>query len=214
MTKAKPSKPFIIGVAGGSGSGKTTVVENLLKVLRKESKQPVVCISHDDFYRNQDHLPMSERVKTNYDHPSALETDLLIKLLKDLIGGQTIEKPTYDFVTHTRFPKTERIKPAKVIVVEGILLFENKDLRDMFDLKVFVDTDADLRVLRKVERDIKKRGRTFEFVIDQYLKFTRPMHLEFVEPNKRYADIIIPEGGHNTVALDLLLAKVKAVSKH
>lgn len=203
------SKPFFIGVAGGSGSGKTTVVANLIKVLKNHS---VLCISHDDYYRNQDHLPMSERERTNYDHPDSLETDLLVRHLKELAKNHSVQKPTYDFSHHTRSKVTENIDPAKVVIVEGILLFENKELRDMLDLKVFVDTDPDIRVLRRIERDIKERGRTFEFTVDQYKKFTRPMHLEFVEPSKRYADIIVPEGGHNNVALDLLLARVKELA--
>lgn len=203
------SKPFLIGVAGGSGSGKTTVVANLLKVLKNRS---VLCISHDDYYRNQDQLPMSQRERTNYDHPDALETSLLIEHLELLSAGKSVKKPTYDFANHTRSKKTEKIVPAKVIIVEGILLFENKGLRNKFDLKVFVDTDADIRVLRRIKRDIKERGRTFDFVVDQYLDYTRPMHLEFVEPSKRYADIIVPEGGLNNVALDLLLARVKELA--
>lgn len=203
------SKPFFIGVAGGSGSGKTTVVANLTRVLKNHS---VLCISHDDYYKNQDHLPMSQREQTNYDHPDSLETDLLVKHLKELANNQVVDKPTYDFTNHTRSKKTEKIEPTKVIIVEGILIFENKELREMLDLKVFVDTDADIRVLRRIKRDMEERGRTFEFTVDQYQKFTRPMHLEFVEPSKRYADIIVPEGGHNNVALDLLLARVKELA--
>lgn len=203
------SKPFLIGVAGGSGSGKTTVVANLLKVLKKRS---VLCISHDDYYQDQTHLPMAVRHQTNYDHPESLETSLLVQHLKQLSAGRSVAKPTYDFAQHTRSSTTQTLKPAKVIIVEGILLFENADLRKLFDLKVFVDTDADIRVLRRIERDIQERGRTFEFVVDQYQKFTRPMHLEFVEPSKRYADIIVPEGGFNNVALDLLLARVKELA--
>lgn len=203
-------KPFIIGVAGGSGSGKTTVVENLIKVLGKKS---VTFISHDDYYKNQDHLPIEERIKTNYDHPKALETDLLISQLGELIAGKEVQQPTYDFVNHTRSLKTVLLKPNPVIILEGILIFESKKLRNLFDLKVFVDTEDDIRVIRRIKRDIEERGRTFEYVVDQYLKFTKPMHNEFVEPNKRYADIIIPEGGENRVALDLLLTKVKTIIK-
>jgi uridine kinase len=202
------SKPFLIGVAGGSGSGKTTVVDNLIKVLGKKS---VTFISHDDYYKNQDHLSMSKKIKTNYDHPKALETDLLISQLQELIKGKAVQQPTYDFVKHTRSKKTVTLKPNKVIIIEGILIFESKNLRNLFDLKVFVDTDSDIRILRRIKRDIEKRGRTFDYVIDQYLKFTKPMHNEFVEPNKRQADIIIPEGGKNNVALDLLLTKVEKI---
>ncbi|MDH5532994.1 MAG: uridine kinase [Candidatus Pacebacteria bacterium] len=201
-------KPFIIGVAGGSGSGKTTIVENLIKVLGDES---VTCISHDDYYRNQDHLPMKERVKTNYDHPDSLETDLLITKLKGLTAGKAVKQPIYDFVNHTRSKQTTVLQPNKVIIIEGILIFEPKRLRDLMDLKVFVDTEDDIRIIRRIKRDIEERGRTLDFVVDQYLKFTKPMHEEFVEPNKRYADIIIPEGGRNNVALDLLLTKVNTL---
>jgi uridine kinase len=204
------SKPYIIGVAGGSGSGKTTVVENLIKVLGKKS---VTFISHDDYYKSQDQLPMEERIKTNYDHPQALETDLLISQLNELLLGRETHQPTYNFVKHTRSEKTVTLKPNPVIIVEGILVFESKKLRDLFNLKVFVDTEADIRIIRRIKRDIEERGRTFEYVVDQYLKYTKPMHNEFVEPNKRYADIIIPEGGKNTVALDLLLTKMKTIIK-
>jgi uridine kinase len=204
-----PDFPFIIGVAGGTGSGKSTVVQNLVSTVKGLS---VSCISHDDYYRNQSHLEMDVRKQTNYDHPDALETELLIEQLDQLKRGKSILKPLYDFVNHTRSNKTEEIQPTKVIVVEGILLFESVELRNLFNLKVFVDTDADIRILRRIKRDMAERGRTFDFVVDQYLHTTRPMHLEFVEPSKRYADVIIPEGGHNTVALDLLLAKVKQLS--
>lgn len=208
-TKRSP-RPFIIGVTGGSGSGKSTVVENLTKVMKRHS---VVCISYDDYYRDQSQMSMAERQKINYDHPSSLETELLVAQLRQLIAGETVQKPTYDFVQNTRAKKTITLKPAKVIIVEGILLFESKELRELLDLKVFVDTDPDMRVVRRIQRDMSLRGRTLEYVIDQYITFTRPMHMEFVEPNKRHADIIIPEGGFNTVALDLLLARVKEIVK-
>lgn len=204
----KSSKPFIIGVAGGSGSGKTTIVDNLIKVLGKES---VTFISHDDYYKNQDHLPVEKRKQTNYDHPQSLETDLLVSQLKKLLSGNKVEQPTYDFVHHTRSKKTKSLEPNKVIIVEGILVFECEQLRNLFDLKVFVDTADDIRIIRRIKRDIQERGRTFEFIVDQYYQFTRPMHLQFVEPSKRYADIIIPEGGENKVALDLLLTKAKTL---
>jgi uridine kinase len=210
MSHAKKfQKPFIIGVAGGTGSGKTTVVKNLMKVLKN---QGVICISHDDYYRDQTEMSMEERVKVNYDHPSALETSLLVEHLKKLVTGQSIRKPLYDFVENNRRTETEVIEPAKVIIVEGILIFESTALRPLFDLKLFVDTDADIRLIRKIRRDIQERGRTLESGIHQYLTATRPMHLEFVEPNKRYADIIIPEGGENQVALDLLLARVNEIT--
>lgn len=205
-----PTQPFIIGVAGGSGSGKTTVVRNLLELVGENSATKIL---HDSYYRDQSHLEMSERVKTNYDHPDSLETTLLIDHLKQLKAGRTVEVPTYDFVNHTRAKTTQQADPKKVILVEGILIFEPAELRQNMDLKVFVDTDGDLRFIRRLQRDTTERGRSVESVIDQYLTTVRPMHLEFVEPSKRYADIIIPEGGENMMALDLLKAKVEAVVK-
>jgi uridine kinase len=201
-------KPFLIGVAGGTGSGKSTVVKNLHKVLKGHE---LICISHDDYYNDQAEMTMEERVKVNYDHPSALETSLLIKHLKALSAGKQVEKPLYDFKENTRKAETETVFPAPVIIIEGILLFESRELRQLMDLKIFVDTDADIRLIRKITRDIEERGRTLESGINQYLTATRPMHLEFVEPNKRYADVIIPEGGENKVALDLVLARVREV---
>lgn len=197
-------QPYLIGVAGGSGSGKTTVVETLMKLLG--SKQ-VVRIAHDSYYRNQSHMEMEERVKTNYDHPLALETELLVEHVQKLLAGESVEIPEYDFVNHTRGSKVHTISPCKVLIIEGILLFESTALRKLFDLKIYVDTDPDLRLARRLQRDVAERGRTFEYSLEQYLKFTRPMHLEFVEPSKRYADIILPEGV-NEPAIDVLVAKV------
>lgn len=202
------SKPFIIGVAGGTGSGKTTVVRNIIKFIAPEK---VLTISHDDYYRDQTHLPFEEREKTNYDHPNSLETELLIQHIKELSEGKSVRKPLYDFSQHTRSSETEEVQPTRVIIVEGILLFECKNLRNLFDLKVFVDTDADIRILRRIKRDMEERGRDFDFIVQQYLSIVRPMHLEFVEPSKRYADIILPEGGENRVALELLLARVREI---
>jgi uridine kinase len=199
-------RPFVIAVAGGSGSGKTTVTEKLMEQL---GERHAVRLSHDNYYRNQDHLPMSERVKTNYDHPQALETMLLVKHLDQLLSGKSVHIPTYDFANHTRAKETIELQPYPVVVVDGILLYESTELRQRFDLKLFVDTDADVRLARRLRRDVAERGRTYEFSLDQYLEFTRPMHIEFVEPTRRYADIIIPEGGFNTVALDVILAKVR-----
>lgn len=190
-------KPFVIGIAGGTGSGKTTVA----KKIQTHFKNRVLYIAHDNYYRNQDHLTLEERKKTNYDHPRALETNLLTKHLKQLINGKSIKMPQYDFVNHTRMKQIINISSKSIIVVEGILTFENKLLRDMFDLKLFVDTDADIRLGRKIIRDIKERGRTLEFVMHQYLTMARPMHDAFVEPSKKYADLIIPEGGENHVAV-------------
>lgn len=201
-------KPFTIGIAGGTGSGKTTVVHNLISLIGSDQ---VVCLSHDDYYLNQDHMTMAERLAVNYDHPSALETTLLVAHLNDLKRGKSIKRPVYSFVENTRLAEVEVVKPAPVIVVEGILLFESPELREALDLKIFVDTDADIRLARRIKRDVKHRNRTPDFVIDQYLTFSRPMHLEFVEPNKRYADIIIPEGGENTMALKVLRAQIREI---
>jgi uridine kinase len=204
-----PTSPFIIGVAGGSGSGKSTVVANLLKMIAPpEAGQKIM---HDNYYRDQSHLPLPERPLTNYDHPDSLETELLIEHLKQLKNGQPVTIPVYDFVHHTRSTESVTVNPAKVIIVEGILIFDSPELRNLLSLKVYVDTDADIRFIRRMRRDVAERGRTVESVIEQYETTVRPMHLEFVEPSKRYADIIIPEGGENTMALELLRAKVAEV---
>lgn len=198
------SRPFVIGVAGGSGSGKTTVVQSLISALGRDE---VAWIAHDFYYRDQQHKSMEQRVSTNYDHPNALETSLLIDHLHTLLSGEVAQIPQYDFVQHTRSNKTLTLQSAKVILVEGILLFESQELRELFDLKVFVDTEADVRLARRLVRDVQERGRTYEYCLEQYMQFTRPMHLEFVEPSKRYADIILPEG-MNAPAIDVLVAKV------
>lgn len=201
-------RPVFIGVAGGTGSGKTTVTQAILSRLPGES---VALIEQDSYYRDLSHLPFSERVKTNFDHPDAFETELLVEHLDRLSRGETIQKPLYDFVTHTRRKETVAVEPRDIIVVEGILVLEDKRLRDRLDIKLFVDTDADVRILRRMVRDINERGRTMESVINQYLSVVRPMHLQFVEPSKRYADIIIPEGGENKVAIDIIAAKISAI---
>lgn len=201
-------RPVFIGVAGGTGSGKTTVTQAILSRLPGES---VALIEQDSYYRDLSHLPFSERVKTNFDHPDAFETELLVEHLDRLSRGETIQKPLYDFVTHTRRRETVAVEPRDIIVVEGILVLEDKRLRERLDIKLFVDTDADVRILRRMVRDINERGRTMESVINQYLSVVRPMHLEFVEPSKRYADIIIPEGGENKVAIDIIAAKISAI---
>jgi uridine kinase len=195
------NKTLFIGIAGGTGSGKTTIV----KKLKEYFKHQIVCLPHDCYYRDQSSLTLADRKKTNYDHPRSLETNLLIEHIKKLQKGKSVLIPTYDFVVHNRTKKTELIKPKPIVIVEGILIFENEELRNMFDIKVFVDTDADIRFGRKIKRDLVERGRTLEFVMNQYLTMARPMHLQFVEPSKRWADIIIPEGGHNQVALKLLI---------
>lgn len=198
----------IIGIAGGSGSGKTSVTSKILKNLEGYS---VALIEQDYYYKNQDHLSFEERLKTNYDHPLAFDNDLLIQNLIDLRNGQTVMVPTYDYTNHTRSKKTITFEPKDVIIIEGIFALENETLRDLMDVKIYVDTDADLRILRRLMRDIKERGRTMESVIDQYLTVVRPMHNQFIEPTKRYADIIIPEGGSNAVAIDIMTTKIQSL---
>lgn len=201
------SKTTIIGIAGGSGSGKTSVTSKILKNLEGYS----VALIEQDYYKNQDHLTFEERLKTNYDHPFAFDNELLIQNLKDLRNGKTVEVPTYDYSNHTRSEKTITFEPKDVIIVEGIFALENSDLRDLMDVKIYVDTDADLRILRRIVRDIEERGRTMESVIDQYLTVVRPMHNQFIEPTKKYADIIIPEGGSNSVAIDIMTTKIQSL---
>jgi uridine kinase len=196
---------ILIGVAGGTGSGKTTVTR---AVKERFGDEEVVLLEQDFYYRAID-LPFDDRARINYDHPDAFDTDLLVEHVRKLMAGEAIEKPIYDFVLHQRRPETLRVEPAHVIILEGILVLENPRLRDLMDIKIFVDTEADLRIIRRLKRDIKERGRTLEAVIDQYLKTVRPMHLQFCEPSKRYADVIIPEGGQNKVALEMFTAKVE-----
>lgn len=199
---------LLIGVAGGSGSGKTTVSQ---AILDRVGRDRIAYLQHDAYYRDRSHLPSAERARINYDHPDSLETDLLIEHLKQLRAGRAIEMPQYDFAQHVRKVETRRVAPRSVILVEGILIFADRTLREMFDIKIFVDTDPDLRFLRRLQRDITERGRTVESVIAQYLDTVRPMHLEFVEPSKRYADVIIPEGGFNTIAIEMIVARINAM---
>ncbi len=199
---------LLIGVAGGSGSGKTTVSH---AILERVGRDRIAYLQHDAYYRDRSALPPAERARINYDHPDSLETDLLIEHLKQLRAGRAIEMPQYDFAQHIRKAETRRVEPRAVILVEGILIFADRALRDLFDIKIFVDTDPDLRFLRRLQRDIAERGRTVESVIAQYLETVRPMHLEFVEPSKRYADVIIPEGGFNTIAIDMVVARINAL---
>ncbi len=201
-------KPIIIGVAGGSGSGKTTVAN---EVYCQFHEQSIVMIEQDAYYKDQDHLPMEERLKTNYDHPLAFDNDLLLQHLKKLKNQEPIGKPVYDYKNHTRSEDVIPVAPREVIILEGILILEDERLRDMMDIKLFVDTDADIRIIRRMMRDINERGRTIESVIDQYTSVVRPMHMQFIEPTKRYADVIVPEGGQNRVAIDLMVAKIKTV---
>ena len=202
------NNPLVIGVAGGTGSGKTTVVR---EIIRNIGRSQVTVLHHDSYYRDVKEMPFEERVRINYDHPDSLETSLLIRHIQQLRDGQSVDVPTYDFAAHLRAAETERMEPRKVIIVDGLLILWDRDLRQMMDIKVFVDTDADLRFIRRLKRDIEERGRSAESVIEQYLTTVRPMHLEFVEPSKRYADVIIPQGGHNLVGVDMLLTKIRSV---
>jgi uridine kinase len=198
--------PITIGVAGGTGSGKTTVA---LKILERVGFDRVAYLPHDAYYRDASDLPPSERAQLNFDHPDSLENDLMIAHLKQLQANQPVDIPVYDFKTHSRTAETRHIDPQPVILVEGILIFADKRLREMMDVKIFVDCDADLRFIRRLQRDIEERQRAPESVINQYLRTVRPMHLEFVEPSKRYADVIIPEGGFNEVAVDMVAARLR-----
>jgi uridine kinase len=198
-------KPFIIGIAGGSGSGKSTVARNVAQALETGS---VAFIDMDAYYLNFAHLPLADRRKINWDHPDAFDWELLVCQLATLAAGEAIDKPVYDFVTHTRSDRTVVVPPARVVVIDGILLFSDPRVRDLCDVKVFVDADADIRLMRRLRRDINKRGRTLEEVLDQYLTTVQPMHLQFVEPSKRYADIIVPRGGHNAIAVEMIVAKI------
>lgn len=197
--------PLVLGLAGGTGSGKTTVAN---EILARVGQTHVSYIAHDAYYKDLSNLPKAQKDLINFDHPNSLETDLMIEHLKELINGNSINLPTYDFSIHTRTDKTITINPNPIILVEGILIFAEPRLRELFDVKLFVDTDADIRLVRRIRRDITERGRTIESVLEQYVKTVRPMHLEFVEPSKRYADIIIPEGGYNKVALDMVTARI------
>jgi uridine kinase len=203
-----PPRPIIIGVAGGTGSGKTTVA---FAILEKVGWNRIALIQHDSYYYDASNLPLEERARLNFDHPDALETPLLVEHLKALRNGEPVQIPTYDFRTHTRLAETRLVNPEPVILVEGILIFAEPALRELFDVKIFVDADADIRFMRRLERDLKDRGRSLDSVVEQYMTTVRPMHLEFVEPSKRYAHVIIPEGGHNTVALDMVVARVQTL---
>jgi uridine kinase len=201
-------RPLVIGIAGGSGSGKSTVAS---VILRRVGARRIAFLMHDAYYRDLSHLPLEERVKENFDHPDSLDTPLLVQHLQELRARRAVEMPVYDFKDYTRTTETQRIDPRAVIIVEGILIFAEPELRKLFDVKLFVDTDADIRFIRRLQRDIAERGRTADSVIRQYLGTVRPMHLEFVEPSKRYADVIIPEGGLNAVAMDMVVARVESL---
>jgi len=201
-------KPVVIGVAGGSGSGKTSVTKSIYEHFKGHS---ILMLEQDFYYKDQSDLPFEERLNTNYDHPLAFDNDLLYEHLQLLLDHKTIEKPIYDYKLHTRSKDVMLVEPKDVIILEGILILEDKRLRDLMDIKLFVDTDADLRIIRRILRDIKERGRSIDSVIDQYLSVVRPMHNQFIEPTKRYADIIIPEGGQNHVAIDLMVTKIQTI---
>jgi uridine kinase len=199
---------LVIGIAGGSGSGKTTLANLILERIGKER---IAYLPHDAYYKDLSALPRNQRAAINFDHPDSLDTDLLIEHIKDLKANKPIDLPIYDFKTHSRTQETLYIEPRQVIMVEGILIFTDPTLRELLEVKIFVDTDSDLRFIRRLERDIQERGRTTEMVIRQYLATVRPMHLEFVEPSKRYADVIVPEGGLNAVAMEMVAARLEAL---
>ncbi len=201
-------RPIVIGVTGGSGSGKTSVSR---KILEHFPDLTIVKIDQDFYYKDQSDLPFEERLKTNYDHPFAFDSDLLVEHLQKLINFESIEEPVYDYERHTRSDKTIHLEPKDVILIEGILILEDERLRDLMDIKVYVDTDDDLRILRRIKRDMEERGRTLDSVINQYLSVVKPMHHQFIEPTKKYADIIIPEGGSNVVAIDLMTTKIASI---
>ena len=202
-------QPVVIGVAGGSGSGKTTVVRRIVEAV---DPSRVTVLDHDRYYRDRNDLRLEERASLNYDHPDSLETDLMVKHVLELRAGRAIEAPMYDFARHARMPATETLAPARALIVEGILIYTDPALRKLIDVKVYVDTDDDTRFIRRLRRDIAERGRTVESVIEQYMSTVKPMHLEFVEPSKRYADIIVPLGGHNLVAIDMLLTLIRGLT--
>ena len=201
-------KVIVIGIAGGTGSGKSTMVRK----IEEEFKEQITMLCHDFYYKRHD-IPFEERKKLNYDHPNSFDTDLMIEHIKMLKEGKEIERPVYDFTIHNRVDETVKVSPAKVIIVEGILIFENKELRDLFDIKVYVDTDADVRILRRILRDVNQRGRTLDSVVTQYLTTVKIMHEQFVEPSKKFADVIVPEGGFNIVALEMLKERIYSLLK-
>ena len=202
--------PLVIGIAGGSGSGKTTVAQ---EILQRVGPDRIAFLQHDAYYKDLSGLPPVQRAAVNFDHPNSLESELMIRHIEQLKRGEPVELPIYDFATHSRTKESFTVQPRAVILIEGILIFVEPALRDICDVKIFVDTDSDLRFIRRLQRDIAERGRTEEMVVRQYLATVRPMHLEFVEPSKRYADVIIPEGGMNVAALDMVVARVEALLK-
>ena len=204
----RENKPVIIGVTGGSGSGKTTVSRAIFEQLHGHS---LLMLQEDSYYNDQSDMPFEERIKTNYDHPNAFDTELLVKQLKDLLDWKTIEKPIYDYTEHTRSSEVEKVEPKEVIILEGILVLNDPALRDLMDIKIFVDTDDDIRIIRRIQRDIEERGRSLQSVIDQYKSTVKPMYHQFIEPTKRYAYMIVPEGGENQGAIGLLVTKARDI---
>jgi uridine kinase len=202
------SRPLLIGIAGGTGSGKSTVARKIADGLPADS---VAVIDHDSYYRDRSDLTFDERSKLNFDHPDALDNDLLVEHLEALREGRGVDVPNYDFKTHSRQPDRRRVEPPRILIVEGILVFVEERVRRLLDVKIFVDTDADIRVFRRIRRDLEQRGRSFQMVREQYYATVRPMHLQFVEPSKRWADLIVPEGGDNHIAIDLILGKLRHV---
>jgi uridine kinase len=209
VTQRDPHRPLTIGIAGGTGSGKSTVAA---KLAGAAPPGRCVVVDHDSYYRDQSHLTPAARAELNYDHPSSLDSGLLAEHLRELKAGRAVDVPIYDFVTHTRKRETRRVEPAPMVIVEGILVFVEAPVRDQLDIKIFVDTDADIRLMRRIRRDLEQRGRSFQSVRDQYYATVRPMHIEYVEPSKRWADLIVPEGGDNKVALDVLLGTLGRVA--
>lgn len=204
------SKPVVIGITGGSGSGKSSVAQAVFKQFPGHS---LLMLEQDSYYKDQSELTFEERLKTNYDHPLAFDSELLIEQLTDLVQHRAVERPIYDYTTYTRTKKTATEEPKEVIVLEGILILEDTRLRDLMDIKIFVDTDDDIRIIRRIKRDMQERGRTLDSVIEQYLTVVKPMYHQFIEPTKRYADLVIPEGGQNEVAIDLLTTKIRSILK-
>lgn len=200
-------KPLLIGICGGTGSGKTTVAKSIFKSFPEKN---IAIIEQDSYYKDQAHLTMDQRVLTNYDHPLSFDTELLLTHLKELLAGEAIQKPIYDFSIHTRSNLSIEVQPRDIIILEGIMILEDERLRDLMDLKIFVDTDADIRIIRRIKRDMEERKRTLDSVIKQYIQTVKPAHEQFIEPYKKFADLIIPEGGHNKVAIEVMVSTVKA----